>query len=132
MSLPRCFGPWMIIGIMMNFHFMHIQGGRLNIHKVTGQVLKLNGSNPSVLKPNRMFLVSFANSGNYLSINLHCDPSVGCLILSSFLRSCLCQHIIFTLALHLNRHFSHGITGKYHTTFAGIFFFFLFFFFFTP
>jgi hypothetical protein len=39
MSLPGCFGPWMIIGIMMNFRFMHIHGGRLNVHKVTSQVL---------------------------------------------------------------------------------------------
>lgn len=39
MSLPGCLGPWMRIGIIMNFRFMHIQGGRLYIHRVTGQVL---------------------------------------------------------------------------------------------
>src|SRR6187399_2396927 len=39
MSLPGCLGPWMRTGIIMNFRFMHIQGGRLYIHRVTGQVL---------------------------------------------------------------------------------------------
>src|SRR3954468_9634557 len=29
MSLPGCLGPWMSTGIMMNFRFMHNQGGRL-------------------------------------------------------------------------------------------------------
>jgi hypothetical protein len=29
MSLPGCFGPWMSTGIIMNFRFMHNQGGRL-------------------------------------------------------------------------------------------------------
>jgi hypothetical protein len=39
MSLPGCFGPWMSTGIIMNFRFMHNQGGRLWIHRVTSQVL---------------------------------------------------------------------------------------------
>src|SRR4051812_9442439 len=39
MSLPGCLGPWMRTGIITNFRFMHIQGGRLYIHRVTGQVL---------------------------------------------------------------------------------------------
>src|SRR3990170_2291968 len=38
-SLPGCLGPWMSTGIIMNFRFMHNQGGRLYIHRVTGQVL---------------------------------------------------------------------------------------------
>jgi hypothetical protein len=29
MSLPGCFGPWMSTDIIMNFYFMHNQGGRL-------------------------------------------------------------------------------------------------------
>jgi hypothetical protein len=29
MSLPGCFGPWMSTEIIMNFRFMHNQGGRL-------------------------------------------------------------------------------------------------------
>src|SRR5664279_275590 len=29
MSLPGCFGAWMSTGIIMNFRFMHNQGGRL-------------------------------------------------------------------------------------------------------
>src|ERR1041384_7839189 len=37
MSLPGCLGPWISTGIIMNFRFMHIQGGRLYIHRVTGQ-----------------------------------------------------------------------------------------------
>src|SRR3954471_8377862 len=36
MSLPGCLGPWMRIDIIMNFRFMRIQGGMLNIHRVTG------------------------------------------------------------------------------------------------
>ena len=39
MSLPGCLGLWMRTGIIMNFCFMHIQGGRLYIHRVTGQGL---------------------------------------------------------------------------------------------
>src|SRR4051812_39055289 len=39
MSLPGFLGPWMRTGIIMNFRFMHFQGGRLYIHRVTGQVL---------------------------------------------------------------------------------------------
>jgi hypothetical protein len=40
-SFPGCFGPGISIGIMMNFRFMQSYGGRLYIHKVTGQVLWL-------------------------------------------------------------------------------------------
>jgi hypothetical protein len=29
MSLPGCFGPWISTGIIINFRFMHNQGGRL-------------------------------------------------------------------------------------------------------
>jgi hypothetical protein len=63
-----CFEPSMIIGTIMNFHFMHIHGGRLNIHKATGQVIwpllnSPNGLNPSVFKPNRMFLRIFQTQG---------------------------------------------------------------------
>src|SRR4051812_22861756 len=39
MSLPGCLGPWMRTGIIMNFRFMHFQGGRLYIHRFTDQVL---------------------------------------------------------------------------------------------
>jgi hypothetical protein len=41
MSFPSCFGPWMRTCIIMNFRFMHNQGGRLLIHRVTGHVLWL-------------------------------------------------------------------------------------------
>src|SRR4051812_17205046 len=39
MSLPGYLGPWMRTDIIMNFYFMHFQGGRLYIQRVTGQVL---------------------------------------------------------------------------------------------
>src|SRR6185369_5492279 len=39
MSLPGSFGPSISTGIMMNLRFRHNQGGRLNIHRVTGHVL---------------------------------------------------------------------------------------------
>src|SRR3954469_20099743 len=57
MSLPGCLGPWMSTGIIMNFCFMHNQGGRLYIHRVTGHVLCLllfspKGLTPSALKAN--------------------------------------------------------------------------------
>src|SRR3954447_23812022 len=39
MSLSGCLGPWMSTVIIMNFRFMHFQGGRLLIHRVTGHVL---------------------------------------------------------------------------------------------
>ena len=38
-SLLGCFGLWMSTGIIMNFRFMHNHGGRLQIHRVTCQVL---------------------------------------------------------------------------------------------
>src|ERR1041385_6918880 len=46
----------------------------------------------SALKPNHTFLGSPPNSARYfLSIFLHCEPSVGCLKFPSFLRSSLCH-----------------------------------------
>jgi hypothetical protein len=68
MSLPRCFGPGISTDIMMNFCFMQSHGGRLYIHRVTGQVLwllliSLKPFMPSVLKVNLMFLASSAKSG---------------------------------------------------------------------
>src|SRR6185369_3085313 len=77
---------------------------------------------PSVLKPNLMFLASKSNSGYVLSIFLHCDPSVGCLNIESFLRSSLCHHINLALSLFLNRRFKCGVIGEYHMTFAGTLF----------
>jgi hypothetical protein len=73
--LPGCFGPWISTGIIMNFRFIHIQPGRLNMHSVTGQVLlpllnSPNGLKPSVLKPNLMFLASLAKSLYFISIFL--------------------------------------------------------------
>src|SRR5688572_32209679 len=111
----------------MNFRFMHSQGGRLNIQRVTGQVLwpllnSPNGLNPSVLKPNLMFLASLSKSGNVLSVDLHCAPSAGCLTISSSLRSSLCHRINLAFALFLNKRFKCGIIGKYHITFAGTLF----------
>jgi hypothetical protein len=68
MSLPGCFGPGISTGIMMNFRFMQSHGGRLYIHRVTGQMSWLllispKGFMPSVLKANLMFLASNAKSG---------------------------------------------------------------------
>ena len=65
MSFLGCFGPGISTGIMMNFHFMHSHGGRLYMHRVTGQVLcplliSPKGFMPSVLKLNFMFLASKA------------------------------------------------------------------------
>ena len=67
MSFSGYFGPWISIGIMMNFCFMHSHGGRLYMHSVTGQVLwplliSPKGFMPSVLKSNLMFLTSNAKS----------------------------------------------------------------------
>jgi hypothetical protein len=55
MLLPGCFRPGISTGIMMNFRSMQSHGGRLYIHRVTGQVLgllliSLKGFMPSVLK----------------------------------------------------------------------------------
>ena len=128
MSLPGCLGPWMRTGIIMNVRFMHIQGGRLYIHRVTGQVLRLllcspKGLMPSALKANHTFLASPANSSLYfLSIFLHRDPSAGTLNFPSFLRSSLCHRINLACSSFLNRGFNRGIIGAYHITLAGIFF----------
>jgi hypothetical protein len=37
--LSGCFGHWISTSIIMNFRFIHIQPGRLNMHSVTCQVL---------------------------------------------------------------------------------------------
>ena len=127
MSFPGCFGPGISIGIMMNFHFMHSHGGRLYMHRVTGQVLcplliSPKGFMPSVLKPNLMFLASKAKSVYVLSNFLHCDPSAGCLNIESCLRSSLCHRINLAFSLFLNKYFKHGIIGEYHMTLAGTLF----------
>ena len=123
-----CLGPWMSTGIIMNFRFMHNQGGRLYKHRVTGQVLWLllcspKGLMPSALRPNHTLLASSANSFPYfLSIFLHCDPSAGTLNFPSFLRSSLCHRIALACSLFWNKRFNHGIIGAYHITFAGTLF----------
>ena len=128
MSLPGCLGPWMSTGIIMNFCFMHNQGGRLYIHRVTCHVLWLllcspKGLMPSVLRPKHTFLASPAKSFQYfLSIFLHCDPSAGTLNFPSFLWSSLCHHVNLACSLFWNKCFNRGIIGAYHITLAGIFF----------
>ena len=118
-SLMGCLGPWMSTRIIMNFRFMHNQGGRLYIHSVTVQVLWLllcspKGVMPSAHKPNHAFLASPAKSPHFLSIFFHCDRSAGALNFSSFLWSSLCHHINLACSLFLNRCFNHGIIGAYH------------------
>ena len=128
MSLPGCLGPWMSTGIIMNFCFIHNQGGRLYKHRVIGQVLWLllcspKGLMPSALRPNHTFLGSPANFSLYfLSIFLHCEPSAGTLNFPSFLRSSQCHRIAFACSLFWNKRFNNGIIGAYHITLAGIFF----------
>src|SRR5215216_5351411 len=81
------------------------------------------GLMPSTLKPNHTFLASPAISSQYfLSIFLHCDPSVGALNFPSFLWSSMCHHINLACSLFWNKRFNHGIIGAYHITLAGIFF----------
>ena len=77
---------------------------------------------PSVLKPNLIFLASFANVGNALSTFLHYDPSAGCLNILSCLRSSLCHRINLAFILFMNKRFRCGIRGKYHITLAGTLF----------
>ena len=127
MSLPGFLGPWMSTGIIMNFRFMHNQGGRLYIHRVTGHVLWLllcspKGLMPSALRPNHSFLASSAKSPHFLLIFLHCNLSAGTLNFPSFLRSSLCHHINLACSLFWNKRFNHGIIGAYHITLEGIFF----------
>ena len=93
------------------------------IQSVTGQVLlpllcSAKGFMPSVLKPNLVFLASFANVGNVLSTFLHCNPSAGCLNILSCLHSSLCHRINLAFVLFMNICFRHGIIGKYHITLA--------------
>src|SRR6185437_16362911 len=77
---------------------------------------------PFVLKPNLIFLASFANVGNVLSTFLHCDPSAGCLNILSCLRYSLCHHINLAFILFMNKRFRHGIRRKYHITLASTLF----------
>ena len=97
------------------------------IQSVTCQILwpllcSPKGFMPSVLKPNLIFLASFANVGNVLSTFLHCDPSAGCLNILSCLRSSLCHHINLAFVLFMNKRFRRGIRGKYHIILAGTLF----------
>src|SRR3954464_4181550 len=80
---------------------------------------------PFALKPNHMFLGSFANlpfSFSILSIFLHCDPSAGCLKFPSFLRSLLCHRKNLARSLFLNKRSNRGIIGAYHITLAATLF----------
>src|SRR3954468_4726174 len=97
------------------------------MHRITGQVLRLElcspkGFMPSVLRPNLKLLASYAKSGYFLSIFLHCDPSAGCLNISSDLRSSLCHRNNLACSLFLNKRFNRGIIGAYHITLAGTLF----------
>ena len=126
-SLPGCFGLGISTGIIINFRFIHNQGGRLYIQSVTGQILwpllcSPKGFMPSVLKPNLIFLTSFAKFGNVLSTFLYCDPSAGCLNILSCLCSSLCHRINLAFVLFMNKRFRRGIRGKYHITLAGTLF----------
>ena len=127
MSLSGFIDPGMSTGIIMNFRFMHNQGGRLYIHRVTCHVLCLllcspKGLTPSALKPNHTFLGSRVKSLHFLSIFLHRDPSAGALNFPSFLRSFMCHCINSACFLFLNRRFNRGIIGAYHITLAGTIF----------
>jgi hypothetical protein len=86
------------------------------------QLFSPKGFMPSVLRPNHKFYASFVKSRKSLSIFLHCDPSVGCLNITSFLRSSLCHHNNLTCSLFLNKHFNCGIIEAYHITLAGTLF----------
>src|SRR3954463_14363485 len=80
---------------------------------------------PYALKPNHMFLGSFANlpfSFSILSIFLHCDPSAGCLKFPYFLWSSLCHRNNLPCSLFLNRRFNCGIIGAYHINLAATLF----------
>src|SRR4051794_23409953 len=77
---------------------------------------------PYVLRPNLKFLASAVKSLYFLSIFLHCDPSAGCLTLSSLLRSYLCHRNNLACSLFLNKRFNRGIIGAYHITLAGTLF----------
>jgi hypothetical protein len=111
---------------IMNFRFMHIQPGRLNMHRVTGQVLwpllnSPNGLKPFVLKPNLLFHPSPAKSFYFLSIFLYWDQSAECLNMWSCLRSFLCHVVNLACFEFLNKCFKRGIIGKYHITFVSTF-----------
>ena len=114
--------PGISTGIIMNFRFIHNQGGRLYIQSVTSQVLwpllwSPKGFMLFILKLNLIFFVSFANIGNVLSTFLHWDPSAGCLNILS-----LCHGINLAFVLFMNKHFRRDIREKYHITLAGTLF----------
>jgi hypothetical protein len=77
---------------------------------------------PSVLRPNLKFRASSVKSGNSLSIFLYCDPSAGCLNITSLLRPSLCHHNNLVCSLFLNKRFNRGIIGAYPITLAGTLF----------
>src|ERR1041385_7364185 len=122
----------------MYFFFMHFQGGRLCMHKNTGQVLCVllwppNRLTPSALTKISRFLGSFPKSRFLRSNAVHWLPSEGCLSMSSFSGSgfgsssfsfflSVCQVMIFASSGSTKYLCRRGVIGKYHTTFVGTFF----------
>ena len=125
MSFPGCFGPWIIIDIIMYFFFIHNQGVRLYMHRSTGHVLWLvlispKGFIPSVHSPSLILLGSLIKFSNFLSIKSHWAPSFGCLINVSAIRSSWCHRNLFASLGFANKRLNLGIKGKYQTTLNGI------------
>jgi hypothetical protein len=89
MSLPGAFLPGTMTDSIMFYCYMHIHGGGLyGINKI-GQMLYLrfmllNGLNPSVAKPNLIFLGSLAKFLCNKSKFFQAGESAGCLNMPSF------------------------------------------------
>ena len=124
-SFLGCFGPSIVIDIMMYFFFIHNQGAWLYMHRSTGHVLCLvlispNGFIPSVHSLSHILLGSSAKSLYFSSIDSHWAPSFGCLKYSSAIRSSWCHCNLFASLGFANKCFNLGIKGKYQTTLNGI------------
>jgi hypothetical protein len=124
MSLSACLGPDSRFVNKRYFHLWDNQGGRLNMHIITGHVLcgfliSLNGFIPSVLNPNLIFLWSLEKSSWWArSKCFHYLPSTGGQIFPSVLRF-KCQSNSSASLGFENIRFKQLITGRYHITRAG-------------
>jgi hypothetical protein len=126
MSISACLGPDMSVVNKRYFRLWHNQGGRLNMHIITGHVLcgfliSLKWFIPSVLRPNLIFLGSLEKSSWWLrSKCLHCLPSAGCRIFQSAYLY-ICQSNSWATLGMENKCFKWSITGRYHITRAWTF-----------
>jgi hypothetical protein len=124
MSFPGCRGPGISPDIIIYFHLLHNQEGRIKIVSTINHVLcvllLMNEFMSSVLIAILIILGSMANSGFHESMFHHCVASAGCLIIPTF---CLCFSLFHCNnfdSLFAKQRFKRGMIEKYQRYFLGL------------